>query len=175
MVTEYLRPIWSRKRQERETFTHDLAYLLPANSRGILIAGDFNCVTSPSDCTGTPNLSKALSSTIAGLALHDVWDSYPQQPPYTHYTNEGATRIDRIYITDPLRKRKQGAETIVAPFTDHFAVAVRLTYPLQNLPRKIRAWKMNISLLEDNTFRDTLMILWSKWKMTEKYYPNKTW
>ena len=28
-----------------------------------------------------------------------------------------------------LRKRKQGAETIVAPFSDHFAFAVRLTYP----------------------------------------------
>jgi len=114
-----------------------------------------------------PNLNKALSSTIAGLALHNMWESHPQLPPYTHYPNESSTRVDRIYITDPPRKSKQGAETIVAPFTDHFAVAVRLAYPLQNLPRKTRSWKMNISLLEYNTFRDTLTILWSKWKMTE--------
>jgi len=128
----------AEKRQERETFfTHDLAYLLPTSSRDILIAGDFNCVTSPSDCTGTPNLSKALSSTIAGLALHDVWESHPQHPPYTHYTNDGATRKDRIYLTDPLRKRKQVAEIIVAQFTDHFAVVVRLTYPHQTVSRKI--------------------------------------
>jgi len=103
-----------------------------------------------------------------------VWETPLQQPPYTHYTNDGATRIGRIYITDPLRKRKQETETIVAPFSDHFAVAVRLTYPHQISSRKIRSWKMNISLLEDNTFRDTLLLLWCKWKMTGKYYPNKT-
>ena len=79
-----------------------------------------------------------------------------------------------ICITDPLRKRNQGAESIVAPFSEHFAVAVRLTYPHQTSPHKIRLWKMNISLLEDNTFCDTLVLLWRKWKTTEKYYPNKT-
>ena len=134
--------------------------------------GDFNCVTSPSDCTGTPNVSTALSSTIAGLALHDVWETLPNKlHSLLHY--EGATRIDRICITDPLRKCKQGAETIVTPFSDHFAVAVRLTYPHEPSPRKIRLWKMNISSLEDNTFHDTVILLWSKWKTTEKYYPKK--
>jgi exonuclease III len=158
-------PSGAEKRQEREAFfTHDLAHLLPASSSDLLLAGDFNCVTSPSDCTGTPNLSKALSSIITGLALHDVYDTRHPQPPYTHYTNNDATRIDRIYLTDPLRKCKQGAETIVAPFSDHFAVVVRLTYPYQTVPRKIRQWKMNISLLEDSVFRDTLQRLWTKWK-----------
>jgi len=161
-------PSRAEKRQQRETFfNHDLAYLLPASSKEILLAWDFKCVTSPSDCTGPPNLSKSLSFTITGLALHDVWET-PQHPPYTHYTNDGATRIDRICITDPLRKRNQGDETIIAPFYVHFAVALRLTYPHQTSPRKIRLWKMNISLSDDNTFRDTLMLLWSKWKTTEK-------
>jgi hypothetical protein len=96
-----------------------------------------------------------------------------QQPPYTYFTNDGATRIDRINIKDTLRKRKQGAETIVAPFSDHFAAAVRLTTPHQTIPSKILLWKMNISLLEDDTFRDTPMLLWSKRKTTEKYYPKK--
>jgi len=57
-------PCGAEKKQERKTFfTHDLAYLLPTNSRDILIASHFNCFMSPLDCTGTPNLSKALSST----------------------------------------------------------------------------------------------------------------
>jgi len=80
-------PSGAEKRHERENFfTHDLAYLLPANSRDILIRGDFNCVTSPSDCTGTPNLSKDLASTIAGLALHDVWDPSPNKSRHIHTT-----------------------------------------------------------------------------------------
>ena len=95
-----------------------------------------------------------------------------QKRQYTHYTNNGATRIDRIYITDTLKKRKQGAETIIAPFSDHLAVVVRLTYSHQTILRKRRIWKMNIFILEDNTFSDSLMLLWCKWKQYMKYYPN---
>ena len=62
-------------------------------------------------------------------------------------------------------KYKQGAETIVAPFSDHSAVVVRLTYPYQTIPRKIRQWKMNISLLDDSVFRDMLQRFWTKWKV----------
>jgi len=48
----------AEKRQERDAFfTHDLAHLFPASSSDLLLAADLNCVTSPSDCTGTPNLS----------------------------------------------------------------------------------------------------------------------
>jgi len=114
------------KRHKRENFlTKELAYLLPTRPREILLAGDINCVICPADSTGTPNLSKALASTIAGLALHDAWEQTSQKPQYTHYTNNGATRIDRIYITVPLKERKQGVETIIASFSDHLAVVVR--------------------------------------------------
>jgi len=152
-------PSGAEKRKERENFfTNELAYLLPTGPREIILAGDFNCVIAAADCTGSPNLSKALSSTIAGLALHDAWHQSSKKTQYTHYTNNGATRIDRIYITDTLKKRKQGAETIIAPFSDHLAVVVRLTYAHQTILRKRRIWKMNISILEDNTFSDNLML-----------------
>lgn len=98
---------------------------------------------------------------------------YPQQPPYTHYKSDGATRIDRIYITDTLRKRKQRAETITVPFFEHFAVAVCLTYSHQTCSCKIRLWKVNISLLEENTYRDTLMLLWSKWERLKNIIPTR--
>ena len=98
-------PSGAEKRQEIETFfAQELAYLLPACSQEMLLAGDSNCVTSPSDCPGKPNFSKALSSKITGFALHDVCETLFQGPPYTHYTNDGATRIDIIYLTDPLQK-----------------------------------------------------------------------
>ena len=113
-------PSGAEKRQERDAFfTHDLAHLLPTSTSDLLMAGDFNCVTSPSDCTGTPNVCKALTSIITGLGLQDIYDTRQPQPLFTHYTNKGATRIDRIYFTDTLRERIQGADTIVAPFSDH--------------------------------------------------------
>ena len=110
-------PSGAEKRHEHENFfTNELAYLLPTGPREILVAGDFNCVISPADCTGSPNLSKALSATLAGLALHDAWEQTSKQLQHTLYTNSGATTIDRIYLTDQLNTRKQGAETIIAPF-----------------------------------------------------------
>lgn len=62
-------PSGVQKRQEGETFfIHDIAYLLHINSTEIQLAGDFNCVISPTDCTGKPNLRKALSSLIKVMA-----------------------------------------------------------------------------------------------------------
>jgi len=154
-------PSGAEKRHEREnSFTTELADFLPTGPREILLAGGFNCVLSPADCTGVPNLSKALSATIAGLALHDAWEQTSKQLQHTHYTNSGATTIDRIYLTDQLQTRKQGAETIIVPFSDHLAVAVRLTYSHQTNFRKRRLWKMNISLMDDTSFCDSLVILW---------------
>ena len=92
-------PSGAGNRQERENFFyHDLAYLLATCQKDILLAGDFNCVLSPSDCTGAPNISRALSSVINGLALHDAWESQEHRTCYTHYTNDGATRLEYIYI-----------------------------------------------------------------------------
>jgi len=65
----------SENRQERERFlSNDLAHLLPTCQKDKVFAGDFNCVISQSDSMGTPNLSKALTSVIQGLALHDDCD-----------------------------------------------------------------------------------------------------
>jgi len=101
-------PSGSGNRQEREKiFSHDLAYLLRKCQKYILLSGDFNCVLSQSDGMGSPNISKSLASAIHGLALHDVWDSPVHRPHYTHYTNDGATRIERICITAPLKKSKE--------------------------------------------------------------------
>jgi hypothetical protein len=137
------------------------------------LAGDFNCVTSSSDCTGTPNGNKALSSIITGLALHDVYDTRLQQPPYTRYTTKSKTRINRIYLKETLWKRKQGADTVIAPFSDHSAVMVRLTYQYQTIPQKIQQWKMNISMLDDSAFCD-MTRLWTRWKGNTCHYPNKS-
>jgi hypothetical protein len=163
------------QRREREAFfTNEIPYLLPSGSHNLLLAGDFNCVTTPSDCTGSPNISKALYSLITGLALNDVYDARCQHPPYTHYTNNGATRIDRVYVTDTLMTRKKDADTIIAPFSDHMTVVVKLTYPYQAIPLRMRLWKMNTSLLNDGAFRGTLKHLWTKWRTLVRYFPNKS-
>jgi len=93
----------------------------------MIVAGDFNCVLSPADATGRGNYSRALDTLTKGLGLKDAWGTPHKRPTYTHYTTTGAPRIDRIYITENLRKHEQGMETVVAAFTDHLAVVLRIT------------------------------------------------
>jgi hypothetical protein len=46
--------------------------MLPTDSDEAVIAGDFNCLISPADCTGKPTKSRALHILIKGMGLRDV-------------------------------------------------------------------------------------------------------
>jgi len=48
-----------------------------------------------------------------------MWEASPELGIYTHYSRQGASRLDRIYATRNLSDRKKGVETVVAAFTDH--------------------------------------------------------
>ena len=55
---------------------------------------------------------------------------------HTHTTPpHGATRLDRFYITSEMRRRKMGIKIIPAAFTDHYAVALRITVQDTDLQR----------------------------------------
>jgi len=98
-------PSGAENRHELEVFFNNvITYLLPTNPTEMLLAGDFNFVAFPNDYTGKPNLSKALLSLITGMVLYDIWEAEAQSPTYTHYTKDGATRLDRIYIYNKLYK-----------------------------------------------------------------------
>ena len=160
METEYL-------------FNTDVTFLLPTDSTEVLIAGDFNRVISQADCTGKPNTSRALATLIRVMGLCDVWKTHPHIPAYTHYTNVGASRIDRIYITDPLQRRKQGLETVAAGFSDHFAVIIWVALGGISILQKARVCRMNTTLLEESSFRKIIKKQWGKWKKNIRYYANK--
>jgi exonuclease III len=96
-------PSGAEKRSERESFYNtDVTNLLPKASTEMIIAGDFNSVLSPADYTGKPPMSRALATLVKGMGLRDTWETHASCPAYTHYTNDGASRIDRIYATEPL-------------------------------------------------------------------------
>jgi hypothetical protein len=96
-------------------------------SNNIVLAGDFNCVLTPSDCTGSYNDSRALARLVSSLDLVDVWNMNQRRMIYTHYTAQGASRIVRIYLRRQKLKSKKGVESIAAAFTDHLAVILRVS------------------------------------------------
>jgi hypothetical protein len=57
--------------------------------------------------------------------------------------------LDRVYLSHNLRKRKMDVETVIAAFTDHLAVRLRITLYAPILRRGRGRGKMNVSLLDD--------------------------
>jgi exonuclease III len=130
--------------KRRESFYNsEVPTLLPRTPMEIILAGDFNCILNKADSTGQGNFSKKLEKLVRGLSLRDVYDTPTPQTNYTHFTPTGASRIDRIYITEQLRKNNSGVETMPAAFTDHMAVTIRLSIESQGTRHGNSYWKMN--------------------------------
>ena len=94
----------------------------------------------------------------------DVWDASLNAQAFTHYTPTDVARLDRIYVSDSIRKNNQGFETLAAPFTDHLAVLLRVQLSIPFTHRERGRWCMNTSYLAESHFRDKLKIEWTEWK-----------
>ena len=100
-------PSGAAKRNEQEQFFNtDLTYLLRAAPENRILGGDFNWVLDKSDTRGHFNYSRSLAQLIQGLTLRDAWETNPAIHAYTHYSNTGATQIDRLYISHTLYAKK---------------------------------------------------------------------
>jgi exonuclease III len=121
-------PPGTTKRNDREQFCNvELLCLLQADHKILIILGDLNCVLNPADTTGHFQPSRALKEIVSGLALQDTWNQNPSRPTYPYHSSNGASRMDRFYMSTDLQKQKTGIEIIPAAFTDHHAVALRIT------------------------------------------------
>jgi exonuclease III len=157
----------TRKAEREQFFNTEITYIMPTTHKRIILAGDFNCTMAPTDCTGTNNHSAALEKLIKGIGLTDAWNPTQTRRGYTHYTANGASRLDRIYATKKISK-KTGIETMVAAFSDHNAVILRLKMDHQVNYRGKGYWKMNINMLQEKTFQETFKAKWEEWKMNKK-------
>ena len=123
-----------------------------------------------SDATGNFNYSRALSQLVTGLNLKDAWEADVNNRAYTHHTNTGASRIDRIYISHSLYK-KSSILTLAAAFTDHLAMAVRLLI-VAPIHRRGGQWKMKIATLSNKESKRKIHLRWTSWKRLQAYYPD---
>ena len=156
-VVNIYAPSGSEKRREREAFYNgEVVTLIPPTVTEMILARDFNCVLSKADCTGQINHTKAFERLVGGLELRDAWDATPKRIVFTHYTTKGASRIDRMYITENLRRTQQGAEAVAAAFADHMAIMLRLSIDIPCVMRGKGYWRMNVSYLSDPHFQHRL-------------------
>jgi len=104
--------------------------------------------------------------------MRDVWQQHHARLVFTHYYPTGATRLDRFYATKELFSRKIAAETVVAAFTDHHTVTLRMAVdvPIIHTDRGMR--KLNASLLHNAEWKAKLGQHWQQWKDINGYSPS---
>ena len=160
------------RREREEFFATEVPILLQHLPERLIVGGDFNCVLSQEDCTGKPTYSGALKELVRGYDLLDVWNAGPTRGVYTHYSRSGATRIDRIYVTQNIYDNKDGVEVLTPAMSDHLAVILRVKWDRPRIDRGKGSWRMDISLLNDKVNRNQLRDRWMRWKANRRWYPD---
>jgi endonuclease/exonuclease/phosphatase family metal-dependent hydrolase len=167
----------SNNRQEREKFFNvELFYLLRHLPTHCIIGVDFNCVTTPYDCTGAYRPCKALDTILKQYNMKDVWTNTINSRRYTHHTRTSAARLDRIYVKAALYNNKIAATIVAAAFTDHFAMTLRIKLHVSRIRMGRGYWKLNSTLLTVDVINETCKKHWELWnKMRCRYTDTTTW
>lgn len=159
-------PAGSQGRAAREQFfSEDMGPLLVGANNSIILAGDFNCIMKKNECTGKQQPCSALGALCTSLKLKDAWTSqHPDQPGYTHYSRNSASRLDRFLVTTELTPDIQEVRLHEAGVSDHKAVALTIKTSLVKERRAQAVWKMDPSILLDPQFLPLLRKRWEELK-----------
>ena len=96
-------PSGTARKQDRETFhSCEFSHVLTQASSNVLMAGDFNCTLEQGNSTGALNQCRALTGLIRGMELRDAWNRTAEKPGYTHFSTNGPSWLDRVYVTKHL-------------------------------------------------------------------------
>jgi exonuclease III len=124
------------KKAERDKFYNlELPPLWKSGCSQVVVGGDFNCVLHPADVQGHFSTSIPLRDLVQGYGLRDAWTQNVSSPSFTHFHANGASRIDRFYMTAEMCGRKTGIRVLPVAFSDHCAVELRFDMPMCALPR----------------------------------------
>lgn len=150
----------NRWRERTSFYQHDIIPFL-TTTRPIVFGGDFNCVLSPADQHPRPTISAELRQILTSKDLYDVWRHFhPVYTEYTHFYNNGASRIDRIYVSSNLTTQLLNITVLPVAFSDHSGVVCELNLPGRVEPSPPRVWKLNVSHLTSDSLRTEVSNAW---------------
>ncbi|KAJ7993924.1 hypothetical protein DPEC_G00259730 [Dallia pectoralis] len=131
--------------------------------------GDFNCALRDEDRSKPrrDRSSKELQAIIDDFSLTDVGGSTPPTPTWVSSSGASYSRIYMFLLSPGLRMRSLTSEA--AHFSDHRMVTVTLDWEgLVNIGSG--SWRMNTSVLEDQTIRLSFSRRYLEWRTLKELY-----
>ena len=163
----------AESRKQREIlFAQTIPNMLRFRKQKIIIGGDWNCIVEKKDCMNYPESknSPSLKRLISLLSIKDSYrELHPQTLQFSHYygegSNEGATRIDRIYTSSAIKVYK--ATYLTISFSDHLCqmIDININEDLTNkkLPKPKLSFKIKPKIVDDVEFQSKIIENITKW------------
>ena len=149
--------------------------MIPFNEKNIIIAGDFNFIESDLDTVNRFSRGPEARAMEEIKRLNDIEDVYrklnPKGRQITYIKDTAMRRIDRIYMSNPIKKSLLTHDFMTIPRSDHkFA-------PVLNIRKKEKIrwgrgkWKLNITLLNKEN-HDECKRIWDFLQKKKILYDN---
>lgn len=146
-------PAGAKNTENRKLFFNvNVTPLFNSNNRGIIFAGDFNCVISQLDQTPGFNKCVQLEHLIKGLNLKDAWRvTDKNKKMYTFNACRFSSRLDRIYVSQELCTNISKSYISPIAISDHVGFSAEIKDCMcRNEEYQIcvnKTWKLNTSIL----------------------------
>ena len=171
------------KNSKKRNFYKSLNKYITLNEN-IILGGDFNMVEDPllDRYGGNPNTTHTLginhlTKIKQKYNLTDIWrKENPDKRLFTYHNKNQQihSRIDRIYLLQ--NQKIQNTSIIPNNLSDHDAITVSLNIKKTNQQGQ-GYWKLNTSILQQQSFQKLFKQFWNDWKKQQKNYQslNKWW
>lgn len=138
-------PSGAQAKNQREVFyAETIAPLFDQPTENILIGGDFNCILAAEDALNHFNFCYSLNQLVQGLKLIDIWKyKKPDDPGYTFYRLNSASRLDRIYVSPKLKNEIISAQMVITEISDHNGIISRIRIGIRPFSPRGYIWKIN--------------------------------
>ena len=170
----------NQQRLGEEFFASLLPEINP--SLPIIFCGDFNVVADPHvdrfgcnpDSRWAYHWPPSLFTLVEAHDLIDIWrHKHPSERSYTWRRADGsqASRLDMFWISSSFSEHVSQVD--IFPFfrSDHSYVFLKLSFP--SLPeRGPGIWKLNTSLLQDETLVQEVSDFWASWQEEKPSFPS---
>ncbi len=170
IVNVYAHSGRSKRKDRAELFSHDLnPFLASRDKKKIILCGDFNSVLENIDAANNPQQkkSKELKSLVLSNKLVDSYRFlYPHLPGYTFIRNNGASRLDYIFVPESDKSKILEVNIVPVPSSDHVGVSVDLLIDKNSAVNKNTHnqtyWKLNNETLCHSDFKENFQVLYSR-------------
>lgn len=150
--------------QSRENmFNQSLPFYLQNAGDYVLVGGDFNCVVSAKDATGTNSQSIALRVLVQNLNLKDTWEILNgNRTEFSFIRANSMSRLDRIYVSSNLCPQVRNTSFHVNSFSDHKVYRTRVCLPDLGRATGNGYWSMRTHTLTEENI-DEFEHKWNWW------------